>query len=68
MIEKNLDVIYNKKYLVILPESKKDLLDGFIHSFKNVYVLKNNLNDLNLIISYINKNNFKTLYFVYYIL
>ena len=68
MIEKNLDVIYNKKYLVILPESKKDLLDGFIHSFKNVYVLKNNLNDLNLIISFINKNNFKTLYFVNYIL
>ena len=34
MIEKSLDLIYNKKYLVIVPTMSKDLMDAFNYSFK----------------------------------
>ncbi len=64
MIEKNLDIIYNKKYLVIVPSMTSDLLESFKYSFKNVVLMKNDLDDLEFMIDFINKNNFKKLIFV----
>ena len=66
MIEKSLDIIYNKKYLVIVPSMTSDLLESFRYSFKNVVLMKNNLDDLEFMIDFINKNNFKKLIFVDY--
>lgn len=66
MIEKNLDIIYNKKYLVIVPSMTSDLLESFRYSFKNVVLMKNDLDDLEFMIDFINKNNFKRLIFVDY--
>ncbi len=66
MIDKNLDIIYNKKYLVIVPSMSKDLLEAFKYSFKNVILMKNNLDDLDFMTDFINKNNFKKIIFVDY--
>ena len=66
MIEKILDIIYNKKYLVIVPSMTSDLLESFRYSFKNVVLMKNDLDDLEFMIDFINKNNFKRLIFVDY--
>ena len=66
MIEKSLDIIYNKKYLVIVPSMTSDLLESFRYSFKNVVLMKNDLDDLEFMIDFINKNNFKKLIFVDY--
>ena len=66
MIEKSLDIIYNKKYLVIVPSMTSDLLESFRYSFKNVVLMKNDLDDLEFMIDFINKNNFKKIIFVDY--
>jgi len=69
MIDKNLDIIYNQKYLVILPNSYKDkLLKSFRYTFKNVIVLENNYVATNSIISFIKKNNFKNIIFINYLI
>lgn len=66
MIEKKLDIIYNKKYLVIVPSMSIDLLESFKYSFKNVILMENSLDDLDFMTEFINKNNFKKLIFVDY--
>ena len=66
MIEKSLDLIYNKKYLVIVPTMSKDLMDAFNYSFKNVILMNNSLDDVDFMKEFINKNNFKKLIFVDY--
>ena len=66
MIEKKLDIIYNKKYLVIVPSMSIDLLESFKYSFKNVILMENSLDDLDFMSEFINKNNFKKLIFVDY--
>lgn len=66
MIEKKLDIIYNKKYLVVVPSMSIDLLESFKCSFKNVILMENSLDDLDFMTEFINKNNFKKLIFVDY--
>lgn len=66
MFDKSLDVIYNKKYLVIVPTMSMELFDAFKYSFKNVVLMKNNLDDLEFMINFINSNNFKKIVFVDY--
>lgn len=66
MLEKNLNVIYNKKYLVIVPAMSRELLEGFSYSFKNTVLMENSLDDTDFMISFINKNNFKKIIFVNY--
>ncbi len=66
MIEKNLDIIYNKEYLVIVPTMSKELFDGFNYTFHNTILMENTLEDEEKTIEFINKNNFKQLIFVDY--
>ena len=64
MIDKSLDIIYNKKYLVIVPYIDRELYNGFRHSFQNVILMKNTVDEVNKTIEFINKNNFGQLIFV----
>ncbi len=66
MTEKNLDIIYNKEYLVIVPTMSKELFDGFNYTFHNTILMENTLEDEEKTIAFINKNNFKQLIFVDY--
>lgn len=66
MIEKNLDIIYNKKYLVIVPTMSVGLLEGFNYTFHNTILMKNTLEDEEKVTEFVNKNNFEQLIFVDY--
>ena len=66
MIKKNIDIIYNETHLVIVPAAKKEMLKAFEYSFKNVVLFDNNIEEMYLLIKFINKNNFKQLIFVNY--
>ena len=68
MLERNLDIIYNKKYLVIVPKACEDLLDAFEYSFGNTILMNNNIDGINFMIDFINSNNFEQLIFVDYLL
>lgn len=63
-MEKNLDIIYNLEYLVIVPKMTKDLYEGINNTFGNSILINNNVEDLNFIINFINKNNFRQLVFI----
>lgn len=67
MIDKKSDVIYNKKYLVIVPYLCKDLYESFRFSFDNVILMEKNISDVDNILKFINRNNFKQLIFVDYL-
>lgn len=66
MLEKNLDIIYNKKYLVIIPKGMKHYTDGIIYSFGNTIELENTKKDYEKTKEFIEKNNFKKIIFVNY--
>lgn len=68
MLDTNLDIIYNKKYLVIVPKNTEELLNGFEYSFGNTIVLNNNTESMNFMIDFINSNNFEQLIFVDYLI
>ena len=63
----NDDVLYNKNYLLIVPTTRKQYFEYLNYSFGNV-VLFNGIKDLENIIKFIDKNNFKQLIFVDYML
>lgn len=63
-MEKTLDIIYNKKYLVLVPSATEDLLNGFQYTFGNTLLMKNDLEELEFYIKFINQNNFQQLIFV----
>lgn len=65
-MKKDLDIIYNKKYLVIVPTMSKNLLPSFEYTFGNTIVMENTLDDIDFFIEYINKNNFEQLIFIDY--
>ncbi len=67
MIENKLDLIYNKKYLVIVPQMSSMYYDALTYTFKNTILLKNNIDDIAFVTELINKNNIKQLIFVDYI-
>ena len=66
MINKSLEIIYNKKYLVIVPAMSKELFESFAYSFQNTIFMNNNLDDVDFMVEFINKNNFKRLILVDY--
>ena len=66
MIEKSLDIIYNKKYLIIIPDSEKYLFDDFEYTLQNAILMKNNIDDINFFIKFINQNNIQRIVFVDY--
>ena len=63
-MKKNLDIIYNKKYLVLVPSMSKELLDSFEYTFGNTFLMKNNYSDLDFFVDFINRNNFQQLILV----
>ncbi|MBR4618813.1 MAG: glycosyltransferase [Bacilli bacterium] len=66
MLEKRLDIIYNKRYIVIVPSMSIDLLEGFSYTFGNTILMNNNIDDTEFMIKFINKNNFQKIIFVNY--
>ena len=66
MIEKSLDIIYNKDYLVIVPEIDEIYIDAFNYSFGNVLLLNDNIDDTLFVTNFINNNNFRRIIFVDY--
>lgn len=66
MLEKDLDIIYNKEYLVIVPKMTEHLLDAFQYSFGNVILMNNSVEEIRNVTEFINKNNFKQLILVDY--
>lgn len=66
MIEKSLDLIYNKDYLVIVPEIDKLYIDALDYSIGNVISISDNIDDTIFITNFINQNNFKRIIFVDY--
>ena len=65
-MEKRLDIIYNLKYLVIIPIGYKDMFESINYTFDNTIIMENNIEDVNLIIKFINQNNIKDIIFVDY--
>lgn len=66
MIEKDLDIIYNKKYLIIIPDSEKNLFADFEYTLQNTIIMKNSVDDINFFIKFINQNNISKIIFVDY--
>ena len=66
MLEDNLDIIYNKNYLVIVPKMTENLLDSFAYSFGNTVLMNNDNNTISRMANFINKNNFKQIILVDY--
>lgn len=67
-ILKNKDIIYNLDYIVCIPQYDYNLYDAFKYSFKNVILIKDNVSDVNNIISFIKNNNIKQVIFVDFLL
>ena len=65
MINKNSNIIYNKKYVVILPTMSISYKEALEYSLGNV-VIFDNTNDLNSTIDFINRNNFNQIILVDY--
>ena len=63
-MEKSLDIIYNKKYLVIVPTMSEELLDSFEYTFGNSLLMKNDLDEISFYTQFINQNNFQQIIFV----
>lgn len=68
MIENTNDLIYNLDYVVCLPKSYSDLLDGFTFSFGNVILFENKSEDVIKFTKFINENNIKKIIFINYYL
>ena len=66
MLEKDLDIIYNKEYLVIVPKMTEHLLEAFQYSFGNVILMNNSVEEIRHVTEFINKNNFRQLILVDY--
>lgn len=67
-ILKNKDIIYNLDYIICIPQYDYNLYDAFKYSFKNVILIKDNVSDINNIISFIKNNNIKQVIFVDFLL
>lgn len=66
MLEKNLDIIYNKPYLVIVPTTAQELLNGFIDTFGNTILMGNTVEEYDQTLAFLSNNNFKKIIFVDY--
>ena len=68
MIDKNTDIIYNGKYVLIVPNHSELLIQGFAYSFENVIYMNNTIEDVESVYKFIERNNFLDVIFVDYIL
>ncbi len=66
MFDKSLDIIYNKPYLVIVPTTAKDLLDGFAYTLGNTILMGDTAQEYEQTLTFISNNNFKRIIFVDY--
>ena len=66
MLDRNLDIIYNKPYLVIVPTTAENLLEGFAYTFGNTILMGNTVNDYEQTLSFLSNNNFKKIILVDY--
>ena len=66
MLKTDLDIIYNKGYLVIVPKMSEDLLDAFQTTFGNTILMDNTIVDKINTLNFIKQNNFKKIIFVDY--
>ena len=60
------NIIYNKKYLIIISKMSENLYEAFNYTFGNTIVMDNNIDNITRIKDFINNSNFKTLVFVDY--
>lgn len=67
LLENN-DIIYNLDYIVCMPQYDYDLYEAFEYSFKNVFVIKDNVSDTNKIVNFIKNNNIKKVILVDFLL
>ena len=68
MIDKSTDVIYNGKYILVVPNHSELLIQGFKYSFENVICMNNSIEDVESVYKFIERNNFLDVIFVDYIL
>ena len=66
MLDKNLDIIYNKPYVVIVPTTAQHLLDGFKYTFGNTILVNNTVKDYEQTLDFLTNNNFKKIILVDY--
>lgn len=66
MLDKNLDIIYNKPYLVVVPTTVENLLDGFSHTFGNTILMGNTVKEYEKTLSFMTNSNFKKIILVDY--
>ena len=65
---KNRDVIYNFDYIVCMPQYDAELYENFKYSFKNVFLIKDNIQDTKNITEFIKNNNVRKVIFVDFLL
>ncbi len=59
MLEKDLDIIYNKPYLVIVSQSETNtLIEALAFSLGNLITINNDVKEQNKVIEFIRQNNF----------
>lgn len=66
MFEKNLDIIYNKKYVVLLPTTVENLKEGFAYTFGNTVLIGNTVKEYDQTLSFLSNNNFQKIILVDY--
>ena len=59
MFEKNLDIIYNKKYVILLPTTVGNLKEGFAYTFGNTVLIGNTVKEYDQTLSFLSNNNFQ---------
>lgn len=66
MFEKNLDIIYNKKYVILLPTTVGNLKEGFAYTFGNTVLIGNTVKEYDQTLSFLSNNNFQKIILVDY--
>lgn len=66
MFDKSLDIIYNKPYLVIVPTTAKDLLEGFTYTLGNTILMGDTAQEYEKTLTFISNSNFKRIILVDY--
>lgn len=65
-MDKRLDIIYNKQYIIIVPSISEKIYKHINYTFGNAILMENNVADLNFFIKFINQNNFNEIILVDY--
>lgn len=60
------DILYNKKYIVIVPASLEENFDDYEYSFGNCILMKNNLDAVDKFVKFVEENTISRLVFIDY--